>query len=560
MMLAEAVATSDAVAATRSRLAKRAAIAGCLRRGAAAAGAGAAAADATRADELEIAAAYLSGELRQRRTGLGWAALRALPPPATSSTLTLHDVDAALAALSALSGPGSDTDRASATAALFAAATAEEQAFLRALVTGELRQGALDSVVVDAVAEAAGVPADAVRRAVMLRGATGPVARAVLLSPDPLAALAAFRLEVGRPVRPMLAQSAPDVAAALAKLPPGGACIDVKLDGIRIQVHRSGDRVRVFTRSLDDITRRVPEIVAAVRDLPEPLLVLDGEAIALGPDGTPRPFQETAARSATHETDGTDAAAGGGPGTGPTLGAVPLTPFFFDVLHAGGRDLIDAPLEERLVVLDHVAGPHAVNRLVRAEGAEGADDVAAPFTAFFDRVVGEGQEGVVVKALGSPYAAGRRGAGWVKVKPVRTLDLVVLAVEWGSGRRRGKLSNIHLGARDPRPDGGDGFVMLGKTFKGMTDRMLEWQTDRFLALETGREGHVVRVRPEQVVEIAFDGLQRSTRYPGGLALRFARVLRYRDDKSATEADTIDTVRALAGRPGSPAVPRRTHTT
>ncbi|MBE1875829.1 ATP-dependent DNA ligase [Myceligenerans pegani] len=589
MLLAEVVDTSEAVTATRSRLAKRAAIAECLRRGAAEAASPSAdtGPDATGADELEIAVAYLSGELRQRRTGLGWATLRDLPPPAASPTLTLHDVDAALAALSRLAGAGSEAARAAATSALFAAATRREQVFLRALIIGELRQGALDSVVVDAVAEAADLPADAVRRAVMLRGATGPVASAALLSPDPLAALAGFSLEVGRPVRPMLAQSAPDVAAALDKLPSGGApgtggaCVDVKLDGIRIQVHRADDDVRVFTRSLDDITRRVPEIVAAVRDLPEARLVLDGEAIVLGPDGAPRPFQETASRSATHEARGgaDDGAAGvttDGPGAepAPELESVTLTPFFFDVLHAGGHDLIDTPLRDRLAVLDRIGGRHAVRRLMEpgtgpepdaADAASGttttavvgpgadegsADatthDTTALFTEFFEQAVREGQEGVVVKSLDSLYAAGRRGAGWIKVKPRKTLDLVVLAVEWGSGRRQGKLSNIHLGARRPNPDGTDGFVMLGKTFKGMTDRMLEWQTERFLALETSREGHVVHVRPEQVVEIAFDGLQRSTRYPGGLALRFARVLRYRDDKRASEADTIDTVRSLAG--------------
>ncbi|MCF4121410.1 ATP-dependent DNA ligase [Antribacter sp. KLBMP9083] len=541
MLLADVAATSDAVAATRSRLAKRAAIAELLRR----------AADDS-ADDVEIVVAYLAGELRQRRTGLGWAALRHLPPPATTATLTVRDVDAAFEAIAALSGTGSEAARAAASAALFGAATEREQAFLRGLVAGELRQGALDSVVVDAVAEAAGVPADAVRRAVMLRGATGPVASAALLASapggDPLTVLAGFTLEVGRPVRPMLAQSAPDVGAAIEKLgSPGEVCVDVKLDGIRIQVHRLGDEVRVHTRSLDDITDRVPEIVAAVRALPSDRLVLDGEALALGPDGVPRPFQETAARSATREAreaaagaagDGSDVGASADPSDPAAEAAlasrVQLSPFFFDVLHADGRDLVDAPLRERLAVLDQVAAPHTVRRLVTDDPAAAAD--------FFAGALREQQEGVVVKSLEAPYAAGRRGAGWVKVKPRQTLDLVVLAVEWGSGRRQGTLSNIHLGARDPE----GGFVMLGKTFKGMTDEMLAWQTRRFLELETTRSGHVVHVRPEQVVEIAFDGLQRSTRYPGGLALRFARVLRYRDDKSASEADTIDTVRSLAG--------------
>jgi DNA ligase-1 len=326
----------------------------------------------------------------------------------------------------------------------------------------------------------------------------------------------------------MLAQSAPDIAAAFEKLGSAGTptelCIDVKLDGIRIQVHRRGDDIRVVTRSLDDITERVPEIVEVVRALPSDSLVLDGEALAVGEDGVPRPFQETAARSATREaTPEAELAA-----------QLQLSPFFFDVLHADGRDLVDAPLHERLAVLDEVAAPHVVRRLVTSDPAAAAE--------FFAGALREGQEGVVVKSLDTPYAAGRRGAGWIKVKPRQTLDLVVLAVERGSGRRQGWLSNIHLGARDPE----GGFVMLGKTFKGMTDEMLEWQTARFTELKTDDDGWVVTVRPEQVVEIAFDGLQRSTRYPGGLALRFARVLRYRDDKSAAEADTIETVRNLSG--------------
>ncbi|MFB8228135.1 ATP-dependent DNA ligase [Cellulosimicrobium sp. NPDC055967] len=553
MLLAEVAATSDAVAATRSRLAKRAAIADLLRRVAADVGTAGTAGNAdgtdgrSARDEVEIAVAYLAGELRQRRTGLGWRSLRDLPTPAEEPSLTLTAVDAAFARMADLSGPGSATARQAEAAALFGAATAREQSLLAGLVSGELRQGALDSVVVDAVAEAAGVPADTVRRAVMLAGATGPVARAALTAGSPEAAteaLATFRLTVGRPVRPMLAQSAPDVAAALEKLgagpggdgegdaegehPPSGTAVavDVKLDGIRIQVHRDGDDVRVFTRSLDDITERVPEIVAATRSLPARALVLDGEALVVGPDGVPRPFQETAARSATQgERSAAEEA--------ELAASLELSPFFFDVLHVDGRDLLDEPLRDRLAVLDDVAGPHAVRRLVTDDPADAA--------AFFEGAVAEGQEGVVVKSLDTPYAAGRRGAGWVKVKPRHTLDLVVLAVEQGSGRRRGWLSNIWLGARDP--DGG--FVMLGKTFKGMTDEMLEWQTRRFRELETSDDGYVVHVRPEQVVEIAFDGLQRSTRYPGGLALRFARVLRYRDDKTATEADTIDAVWALA---------------
>lgn len=511
MLLADVAATSTQVAATRSRLAKRALLVDLLRR--------------TPPDDVEVVSRYLGGELRQRRTGLGWRSLSGLPAPADEPTLTVLQVDAAFEAMASLSGAGSSVARSAAARELFAAATADEQRLLRGLVTGELRQGSLDALLLDAVAEAAGVPPGAVRRAAMLAGATEPVAVAALTAADPegaAAALESFGLVVGRPVRPMLAQSAPDVPAALDQL-GGLVVVDTKLDGIRIQVHRRGDEVRVYTRSLDEITDRVPEIVAAVRALPASDVVLDGEALALDASGRPRPFQETASRSATRDAD--------------VAATTDLTPFFFDVLHVDGRDLLDAPLLDRLAALDAVAGPLAVERLV-------TDDVVAAQQRFAD-VVAAGQEGVVVKASAAPYEAGRRGAGWVKVKPRHTLDLVVLAVERGSGRRAGLLSNIHLGARD----GAGGFVMLGKTFKGMTDEMLAWQTERFRELEVADDGWTVTLRPEQVVEIAFDGLQRSTRYPGGLALRFARVLRYRDDKPAAEADTIDTVRALAGPVG-----------
>lgn len=507
MLLADLATTSSALATTRSRLAKRALLVDLLRR--------------TPPEDVGIVSRYLGGQLRQRRTGLGWRSLTSLPDPAAEPTLTVTGVDAVFEQMSLLEGPGSVLARNALAAELFGAATADEQRLLGGLVSGELRQGSLDALLLDAVAEAAGVAPEVVRRAAMLAGDTEPVAVAALTSPDPVAGLAAFTLVVGRPVRPMLAQSAPDVDGAWASLGPGPVVVDSKLDGIRIQVHRRGDDVRVFTRSLDDITARVPEIVAAVRAMPASELVLDGEALAVGPDGRPRPFQETAARSATKDAD--------------VAAVTTLTPFFFDALHVDGVDLLDAPLQRRLDALDAVAGPSVVHRLVTADVDEAR--------SYFADVVRAGQEGVVIKAADAPYEAGRRGAAWIKVKPRNTLDLVVLAVEWGSGRRQGRLSNIHLGARD-----GDGFVMLGKTFKGMTDAMLAWQTERFTELSTGDDGWVVTVRPEQVVEIAFDGLQRSTRYPGGLALRFARVVRYRDDKTAAEADTIETVRALAERP------------
>jgi DNA ligase-1 len=538
VLLADLAATTAALSATRSRLAKRHLLAEVLRRAGPA--------------EVPVVARYLAGELRQRRTGLGWRSLQHLPEPAADPTLDVLAVDTVFEQMSALAGPGSGTARTALATDLFAAATAPEQHLLAGLVTGELRQGALDALLLDAVAEAADVPAEVVRRAAMLAGATEPVASAALGAADPAAARAAldaFGLTVGRPVRPMLAASAPDVATAVAGFDGRAVVVDAKLDGIRIQVHRDGDEVRVFTRSLDDITDRLPEVVAAVRGLAVRSVVLDGEALAVGADGRPRPFQETAARSATRDAD--------------VAATLPLHPFFFDLLHRDGVDLLDAPLHQRLAALDAVlsggvtpddavpghTGPGHAARVDATPGPTarahavpritGADTPAA--AEAFARWVAEGQEGVVIKDPDAPYDAGRRGAAWVKVKPRHTLDLVVLAVERGSGRRVGSLSNIHLGARDPA----GGFVMLGKTFKGMTDEMLAWQTARFRDLEVADDGWTLTLRPEQVVEVAFDGVQRSPRYPGGLALRFARVLRYREDKTAAEADTIDAVRALA---------------
>ncbi|CUR61874.1 putative DNA ligase [metagenome] len=507
MLLAELVDTSAAVAATRSRKAKVAALAETLGR--------------VEQEEIEVVVSYLGGALRQRRTGLGWRGVSDLPAPADERSLTVLEVHEAFEAMSRMSGAGSQLARKEAVADLFGRATAEEQQWLRAIVTGNVRQGALDAVTQEAVALVADVPLAAVRRAAMLAGSTVAAAGAAFEGAD---ALAAIGLEVGRPIMPMLASSAPDVAAAMAGLSADGAsevAVDAKLDGIRIQVHRDGDDVVVVTRSLDDITARLPEVVEVARSLPADRFVLDGEALALTDDGRPMAFQDTASRTAQDS-------------------GVAVTPHFFDLLHVDGRDLLDAPGHERLDALDAlVPEQHRVRRLVTSS-AQAADEFAR-------ETVAAGHEGVVLKDLSAPYAAGRRGSAWVKVKPVHTLDLVVLGVEWGSGRREGWLSNIHLGARDPSSE--TGFVMLGKTFKGMTDEMLAWQTERFTDLAvspaTMREHYAVEVRPEQVVEIAFDGLQRSTRYPGGVALRFARVVRYRDDKTADQADTIETVRALA---------------
>lgn len=509
MLLAEVVAASAAVAGTRSRLHKREHLAAALR-----------AAAAAGPDEVEVVATYLSGRVRQRRTGLGWRALAELPLAAARPVLTPVEVDRSLAEIAALAGPGSQQARAAAVAELFGKATAPEQQFLRDLLLGQVRQGALDSLLLDATADAAGVPVVEVRRAAMFSAFTGPVAAVALAGWA--GALAGFGLEVGRPVRPMLASAATDVGAALAALPESRpVAVDGKIDGIRVQVHRHGDDVTVFTRSLEDITDRVPEIVELVRGLTVDTVVLDGEAIALAPDGRPRPFQETGARVMSQD--------------GAALRtAVPLTTWFFDILHLDGVDLVDQPAARRFEALAAAVPATAVVPRMRAEDPAAVQD-------FFARMLAAGHEGVVVKDLAAPYAAGRRGSAWVKVKPRHTLDLVVLAVEWGSGRRQGLLSNLHLGARD-----GAGQAMLGKTFKGLTDEMLAWQTQRFQDLKIADDGRVVQVRPVQVVEVAFDGVQRSSRYPGGVALRFARVVRYRDDKTADEADTIETVQSYLG--------------
>jgi ATP-dependent DNA ligase I len=504
--LAEVVGASHAVAATRSRTAKTAALAALF----------------ARCDpaDVGVVVSHLSGVLPQRRLGVGFRSLGTLPEPATEPSLTVAEVDGAFSRLAATAGAGSAASRRSELAGLLGRATADEQRFLRDLITGNLRQGALDGVVLGAVAAAYAVPDSVVRRAAMLAGTAAQVAS--LAARGGAAALEEVGLVVGRPVRPMLAASAKTAEEAVASVGGGELLVDGKLDGIRVQVHRRSGEVSVFTRSLDEITERVPEVVEAVAALPGGDLVVDGEAIVLRDDGRPQPFQVTGARTASSA----DVAG--------LRESVPLTTFLFDVLHRDGTDLLDETALVRHEVLVDLAPHLVVPRVLTSDAVEAG--------RFFDELVAAGHEGVVVKAADSPYAAGRRGSGWVKVKPTHTLDLVVLAVEWGSGRRRGLLSNIHLGARDP--DTG-GFVMIGKTFKGMTDDMLRWQTERFTELAVdGTEGWVVELRPEQVVEIAFDGLQRSSRYPGGLALRFARVLRYREDKSAAEADTIDTVRSL----------------
>lgn len=503
-MLADVAAASSDIAGASARLAKIDRIASLL---------AAAAADGD-ARAVAVTVSWLSGELPQRQIGVGWASLRSLPAPAQAPTLTVTGVDTAFTEIKGIAGKGSQALRAEAVRNLFGAATNTEQTFLRRLLGGELRQGALAGVMADAVARASDIPAAEVRRAAMLAGDLPAVAAAALTRGR--AALTEFALQVGRPVGPMLAQTATDVADALERL-GGTAVLEAKLDGARVQIHRKGSEVSVFTRSLDDVTHRLPEVVEATLALPATDLIADAEAIALRPDNRPQPFQVTAARFGRKTANDLE----------------PLSVFFFDLLHIDGQDLLDLPTGQRLSALDAlVPRDQRVDRVVTTESAVAQE--------FLDRTLAAGHEGVMAKSPTAPYEAGRRGAGWLKVKPVHTLDLVVLAVERGSGRRTGKLSNIHLGARDP--DTG-GYVMLGKTFKGMTDAMLAWQTDRFRELQVSDDGWLVTVRPEQVVEIAFDGVQRSSRYPGGVALRFARVLRYRDDKAPEEVDTIDTVRA-----------------
>jgi len=504
VLLTEIAETSDVVASTPARLAKVERLAACLRRLA--------------PSEVVVAVAFLSGELRQRQIGVGYASLRHVPAAAAAPTLQVLEVDGVFERIGGQVGPGSQGERRRLLAELLGRATAAEQRFLMRLLGGELRQGALEGVMVEATARAAGVPAGEVRRALMLRGALGAVAEAALAKGVP--GLRSFHLQVGRPLQPMLAQSADSVDAALERVRP--AAVEWKLDGVRVQLHRDGGEVRVFSRTLDDVTSRVPELVEAVLALPLDAAVLDGEAIALAGDGRPHPFQVTAGRFGSKlDVD-------------RMRSAVPLTLFLFDLLHLNGEDLIDRGGAERYEALAAVT-PEAL----RAPRVVAGDPTAA--AELMRAALARGHEGVLVKSLAVPYEAGRRGAGWIKVKPRHTLDLVVLAAEWGHGRRHGWLSNLHLGALDP-DDGG--FVMLGKTFKGLTDELLTWQTEKLLELEVSRSDQVVFVRPELVVEIAFDGVQRSPRYPGGLALRFARVLRYRPDKRVADADTIATVRAI----------------
>ena len=504
MRFVELATVSEHVAATAKRGEKTALLAGVLR--------------SMTADEAAIAVGLLTGQPRQGRTGVGWSTLTKLDTAdADEPTLEILEIDRWLSDLAAESGPGSTTRRHDLLASVFSRATAVEQRLLWGVFSGELRQGALDGVMVDAVARGADVPAAEVRRAYMFSGDLGETARQAFIGG--IDALRSVTLQPGRAVGPMLASPADGVAEALAET--GEASVEWKLDGARVQAHRSGGDVRLFTRNLNDITDRLPGVVSLVGDLPGGDLVLDGEVAGLTEDGGPRRFQDTMGDFSAQATAGRGGA---------------LAAYFFDVMHADGTALVDEPLSARRAVLGElVPEPFRLPSIVTADA-----DAA---TRFMDDAVRRGLEGVMVKNLESPYAAGRRGGSWRKVKPVHTFDLVVLAVEWGHGRRQGWLSNLHLGAR-----GDDGFVMVGKTFKGMTDELLRWQTEELqkiaIATERVASEHVVHVRPEKVVEVAIDGVQRSTRYPGGVALRFARVRRYRPDKAPADADRIESLQAL----------------
>jgi DNA ligase 1 len=496
MLLSDIVATSDAVSGTRSRSKKIELLADTLRR--------------LDAEEARVAVSFLSGQPTQRRLGVGYATVFAAEvDPIDDPVLEILEVDRVLQEISETSGSGSKGRKEALLADLVGRATESEQEYLRGLILRNLRQGALQGVMAEAVAAAVDVAPDRVRRAAMLEGdLIGVAARALAQGPESLGAAA---VTVFTPVQPMLARTAESAEAAIADL--GEALVETKLDGLRVQVHRDGDRVSVFSRNLRDITDETPGIVRAALEVAAESFILDGEGLVVSDDGTPLSFQDVMSR----------------PETGHGLA---LTAFYFDILHRDGSDLIDEPLARRRAELESLlAPPSRVSFVVTSDPAEAE--------RFFAEAVAAGFEGVVVKDLTQGYEAGRRGTGWLKVKPTHTLDLVVLAAEWGSGRREGWLSNLHLGARDP--DGG--FVMLGKTFKGLTDRMLEWQTPAFLEIEERREGRIVFLKPRIVYEIAFDGVQRSTRYPGGVTLRFARVKRHRNDKDPSDADTLATVRS-----------------
>jgi DNA ligase-1 len=507
MLLAQVVETSGRIAQTSKRLEKIGLLAALLRQ--------------LKLGEIDVVVPYLSGRTRQGKIGIGYRVLQASgAEPADTPSLEIAAVDRALEALASVSGAGSEQRRIELLHQLLASATAPEQHFLINLLIGELRQGALEGLMVEAVAKAAALPLEHVRRAAMMAGDIAPVARAALERGE--AGLSQYRVQLFRPVQPMLAQPSEDIEEALEEL--GEAALEFKLDGARVQAHKSGDEVRIYSRRLNDVTAAAPEIVESVRALPVKDLILDGEVLSLQPDGRPQPFQVTMRRFGRKlDVD-------------RMRRELPLSPFWFDLLYADAGDLLDEPQSRRFAELTRIAPAAALIPNTRATTRNAASE-------FLRESLDRGHEGVMAKSPGAAYAAGARGRSWLKVKQPRTLDLVILAAEWGHGRRRGWLSNLHLGARDTEKGG---FAMLGKTFKGLSDEMLEWQTQELLKLEIARDSYTVFVEPKLVAEIVFNEIQVSPRYASGLALRFARVKRYRPDKSADQADTFETVRKLAG--------------
>jgi len=506
MLLASVVDTSRRVADTTKRLEKIDLLARLIRQ--------------LSPEEIEIVVLFLSGQTRQGRIGIGYAALRdSRHSPAAAPSLEILDVDATLESITGTSGRGSQARRLELLQTMFSRATEAEQQFLTALLAGELRQGALEGLMAEAIAKAAGLPAERVRRAAMMAGDIARVARSALEKGD--AGLEQYDVQLFRPIQPMLAQPADGVSEALANV--GEAALEYKMDGARVQVHKSGGDVMVYSRSLKDVTLAVPEVVEAARALPAQDLILDGEVISLLPDGRPQPFQITMRRFG-RKLD-----------VERLREQLPMTPFWFDLLYLNGSALLDEPQARRFGALSDLSRENLMPHTVTND-AQAAEE-------FLEQALERGHEGILAKAIDAKYAAGARGQSWVKVKRARTLDLVILAAEWGSGRRKGWLSNLHLGARDTQKGG---FAMLGKTFKGLTDEMLAWQTQELLRLEIGRDSYTVHVRPELVAEIAFNEIQVSPRYASGLALRFARVKSYRTDKTAAEADTFETVQRLAG--------------
>lgn len=507
MLVAQLVETSRAIAATTKRLQKTDLLAALLRQ--------------LQPEEVETAVAFLSGGTRQGRVGIGYAAIRdAQGRAADQPTLQIMDVDRMLEQLSAVQGAGADRNRRELLNRLFSLATEKEQHFLTGLLGGELRQGALEGIMLDALAKASGIGIDRIRRAAMMGGGVAAVASKALTEGE--AGLHAFDIQLFRPVEPMLAQTAEDVTDAIDQL--GETALEYKFDGARVQAHKSGNDVRIYSRQQNDVSAAIPEIVEAVRALPAHDLILDGEVLSLDNEGRALPFQISMRRFGRKVN------------IGQIVDELPMSQFWFDLLFLNGGSLIDEPQSRRFAELGRLA-PAAtlVPHLVTADAAQAED--------FLREALSRGNEGVMAKSPNAGYVAGARGQSWLKVKQARTLDLVILAAEWGNGRRKGWLSNLHLGARDTEKGG---FAMLGKTFKGLTDEMLAWQTQEFLKIEIARDQYTVYLEPKIVAEIAFNEIQVSSRYVSGLALRFARVKRYRPDKTADQADTFGTVKKLAG--------------